>query len=186
MADRPDWATIPNAVTLLRFLLLGPVCWLVLQGPSGHPLPLVLLLVWASTDWIDGFLARRLDQRSRTGEVMDPIADRIGIALVALSLALAGVLSWWAVGIIAAVDLLSLLVAGPAAARGDIHVSRLGKVRTALMLVAIAALVAAVSFAPGLTTAALVLVWATVGLHVVTGATYVIEVAAASRKEVER
>ena len=47
-ATRPDWATIPNLVTLLRFVLLAPVCVLLLDGPD--TLAVVLLLVWASTD----------------------------------------------------------------------------------------------------------------------------------------
>src|SRR5690625_2746795 len=41
---RPDWATIPNAVTLLRFLLLAPVCWMLADGGPA-PLDVILLLV---------------------------------------------------------------------------------------------------------------------------------------------
>src|SRR5690606_26689728 len=86
-AAGPDWATIPNLVTLARFVLLVPVCLLLADGPD--TLAVVLLLVWASTDWIDGMLARLLDQRSRTGAIIDPIADRIGLAGIVLSLAFA-------------------------------------------------------------------------------------------------
>ena len=65
--------TLPNAITLLRLLLLVPVCWLIVVGAEGSWWPVVLLALWASTDWIDGVLARALGQTSRLGEVMDPI-----------------------------------------------------------------------------------------------------------------
>lgn len=172
---RPDWATVPNAVTLIRFGLLVPVCYLLVTAPAGSLLAVVLLVVWASTDWIDGFLARRLHQVSRTGEVMDPIADRLGIGAVVVCLAVAGSLSWWAVGIILGIDLVTASIAGRAAARGQIHVRPIGKVRTAVMFFGIAALVAALTYLPGLAIIGSVLIWIGVVLHVVAGAGYVVE-----------
>src|SRR5690625_5851447 len=80
---RPDWATIPNAVTLLRFLLLAPVCWMLADG-GPDPLDVILLLVWASTDWVDGLLARALDQTSRSG---DRKSTRLNSSHVAISYA---------------------------------------------------------------------------------------------------
>src|SRR5690625_7426651 len=71
---RPDWATIPNAVTLLRFLLLAPVCWM-LAGGRPDPLDVILMLVWASTDWVAGLLARALDQTSRSGPLLPSAPD---------------------------------------------------------------------------------------------------------------
>ena len=65
---------------------------------------MVLLLVWASTDWVDGLLARALDQTSRTGAIIDPIADRIGLAAIVLSLAVAGLLPWVALVLIVVLD----------------------------------------------------------------------------------
>ena len=67
-ATRPDWATVPNLVTLVRFVMLAPVCVLLVDGPD--TLAVVLLLVWASTDWVDGLLARALGQASRTGAII--------------------------------------------------------------------------------------------------------------------
>ena len=48
--------TVPNAITLLRLALLAPVCWFILTGTQGSWLPVILLGVWASTDWVDGLL----------------------------------------------------------------------------------------------------------------------------------
>lgn len=142
--DQTRWLTWPNLITVLRLVLLVPVCWLLLLPmPAGQDvLPVVLLGLWASTDWIDGFLARRLDQASRLGELLDPIADRIGIAAVVVVLVLIGLLPVWAVITMIAIDLLLVILAGPAARRGDLHVSWAGKTRTALMLIAVVLLVA--------------------------------------------
>lgn len=136
---------LPNVITVARLLLLVPVCWLLLAptpaGVGWAVAPMVLLGVWAGTDWADGFLARRLDQVSRLGTVLDPIADRVGIAVVIMTLALIGLLPWWLLAVIVGVDVVTVVVAGRAAGRGSIPVSNLGKVRTALLLVAIVGLV---------------------------------------------
>lgn len=171
--QRPDWLTLPNAITLLRLLLLVPVCWLLITESQVSLLSVVLLVVWASTDWIDGFLARRLDQVSRTGQVLDPIADRVGIGAVVICLAVAGHLSWWVVGIVVVTDLVTGLLAGRAAAQGRISVHLLGKARTAVMFTGIAVLVAALAFAPSLAIIGTVLIWIGAGLHIISGASYI-------------
>lgn len=178
-ARRRDWATIPNLVTLARFTLLAPVCVLLWDGAG--TLAVVLLLVWACTDWIDGLLARALDQRSRTGQIMDPIADRLGLAAIAATLALVGLLPWAALAIIFIVDLATTVLASGAALGGRIEVSFLGKIRTAVLMTSIFLLVAAAAWAPGLLGAAQVLVWIAVGLHVLSGADYILRASRARR-----
>lgn len=169
---RPDWATIPNLVTLARFVLLGPVCLLLLDGPG--PLAVVLLLVWASTDWIDGMLARVLHQRSRTGELIDPIADRVGLAAIVLTLAMIELLPWAALVIIVVTDVAMMLLVSRAALGGRISVSRLGKVRTFVLMTAVFLLVASAAWAPGLIPAVQALLWLAVVLHVISGADYIL------------
>lgn len=170
---RPDWATIPNAVTLLRFLLLVPVCVLLVDG-GPDPLAVILLLVWALTDWVDGLLARALHQTSRTGAIIDPIADRLGLVGVVLSLALAGVLSWIPLAVIALVDIVLLALAGRTAAGGALPVSRIGKARTAVLMSAVFLLAAAAAWLPAAIPALRVLVWLGVLLHVLAGAGYLL------------
>src|SRR5690625_1592379 len=145
---RPDWATIPNAVTLLRFLLLAPVCWMLADG-GPDPLDVILLLGWASTDWVDGLLARALDQTSRSGAILDPIADRIGLAAIVLTLALIGLLPWLALALIVLADVAMVVLATGAALGGRIAVSLLGKVRTVVLMSAVFAITAASAWAPG-------------------------------------
>ncbi|MCR8671444.1 CDP-alcohol phosphatidyltransferase family protein [Agrococcus sp. HG114] len=167
--------TLPNAITLARLLLLVPVCWLIVAGAPGSWLPVGLLAIWASTDWIDGVLARALDQSSRLGEVMDPIADRIGIVGVTLALAIAGALDWWILAVIAGIDVLSIVSAGRAARDGSIHVSWLGKIRTAVLLTAIVVILLGHTVLPAATPLGMTLMLVGVGLHVVAGVDYFLQ-----------
>lgn len=169
---RRDWATIPNLVTLVRFVLLLPVCRLLLEGPDTRSV--VLLLIWASTDWVDGALARALDRTSRVGAIIDPIADRLGLAAIVLTLALTSLLPWTALVIIVAVDLAMVVLATGAALGGRISVSRLGKVRTFVLMAAVFLLIAAAAWAPSLIPAARALLWAGVALHTITGIDYIL------------
>lgn len=166
------WATIPNLVTLLRFLLLAPACWVIIDEPGRSWLPPVLVGVWALTDWIDGFLARLLDQATRIGEIIDPIADRLGIALVAVSLGIAGALSWVPVAVILVVDILVAALVGPAARKGRTRVTVFGKARTAVMFTGICALVVGISVWPELLLVGRILVWAGCAMHIWAGVTY--------------
>lgn len=167
--------TLPNAITLARLLLLVPVCWLIVVGAQGSWLPVIMLAIWASTDWIDGVLARALHQESRFGEVMDPVADRIGIIGVTLALALGGAVDWWILGVIAAVDVATVVLAGRAARDGSIHVSWTGKARTALLLTAIVVLLLGNTVLPWAMPVGMTLMLLGVGLHVVAGIDYIVQ-----------
>lgn len=171
-ADRPDWATIPNLVTLVRLALLLPVCLRLADGPD--TLGVVLLLVWASTDWIDGMLARALDQTSRTGQIMDPIADRLGLVAIVLTLALADLLPWAALAVIVVVDAAMAVLATRAALGGRISVSWLGKVRTFVLMGSVFVLVAAAAWMPSLVPPAQVLFWIGVAMHTASGIDYIL------------
>lgn len=176
-AGRRDasWATIPNAVTVLRLLILVPVCWSLIDG-GPDSLSVVLLLIWASTDWIDGFLARALNQTSRVGQVLDPVADRLGVAAIILSLAFGQLVPWSVLIVIAATDVLTALLAGRAALRGRISVSWLGKVRTAVLMTGLLLLATVDVWAPQLSDLAVALVWLGAGLHVLAGLDYIAKV----------
>lgn len=71
--------TIPNLVTFVRLLGVG-VFWWVLLVEENIGLAAILIFVIGWTDWIDGYLARKLDQVSKLGTALDPIADRLMIA----------------------------------------------------------------------------------------------------------
>ena len=125
----PDAITLPNAITLTRLLLTAPLNRRILQGRTGWGVGWGVAL-WSATDWVDGALARILHQESAVGRALDPIADRIGIASFMWSLSKAGVLPRYLPAGTVAVDLAALWIAGPAARRGDLRVTYLGKVRS--------------------------------------------------------
>lgn len=100
--------TVPNAVSFLRLLGIPLFLWLVLVQQEDIAAFFVLVIAGAS-DWIDGYLARVLNQRSRVGELLDPLADRLYIAATLVGLAIRGFIPWWFVAVIAARDVFLLL-----------------------------------------------------------------------------
>lgn len=74
--------TVPNAFTFVRLLCIPLFLWLIF-GPERRFAAAVLMAVLGATDWVDGYLARLLDQRSKFGRVFDPTVDRL-LFLVAL------------------------------------------------------------------------------------------------------
>ena len=81
--------TIPNLVTVVRLACVPLFCWL-LFGRDDRTAAAWLLAVLGCTDWVDGYLARRLNQVSEVGKVLDPTADRILLGTVVISLLIDG------------------------------------------------------------------------------------------------
>ncbi|MEI8260075.1 MAG: CDP-alcohol phosphatidyltransferase family protein [Actinomycetes bacterium] len=90
------FVTIPNALSLLRLIGVPVFLWLVLVAHA-DVWAFALLAVSGATDWLDGYLARRLGQVSRIGALLDPLADRLYIAATLLGLALRALIPWWLV-----------------------------------------------------------------------------------------
>ncbi|ALX04749.1 MULTISPECIES: CDP-alcohol phosphatidyltransferase family protein [Aeromicrobium] len=86
--------TIPNLLSVVRIVLLPVFLWLVL-GPEEDVLALLVLVVSGVTDYLDGKLARRLNQTSKIGAILDPVADRLYILAVVVGLALRDIIPWW-------------------------------------------------------------------------------------------
>ena len=86
--------TLPNVISALRLAGVPVFLWLVL-GPEADGWALALLLVAGVTDFLDGWLARRLHQTSVLGQILDPVADRLYILAVVMGLALRDIIPWW-------------------------------------------------------------------------------------------
>ena len=86
--------TLPNLLSIIRLAGVPLFLWLIL-GPEADGLALGLLAVAGVTDFLDGYLARRLGQTSRLGQILDPVADRLYILAVVVGLALRDVIPWW-------------------------------------------------------------------------------------------
>jgi cardiolipin synthase len=141
--------TLPNVITILRFLGVPLFMWLVL-GPREYGWAVVVLAVMGSTDWVDGYVARRLGQTSALGRVLDPAADRLALLAVALTLVLADVVQWWYLAALLVPDVaLGIASLFYFHSHPDLPVSRVGKVRTALLLVGTPLLVLSKLALPG-------------------------------------
>ncbi len=79
--------TIPNLISFARLLGVPLFLWLVL-GPEEDELALLVLMASGVTDYLDGVLARKLNQSSKVGQILDPVADRLYILAVVTGLAL--------------------------------------------------------------------------------------------------
>jgi cardiolipin synthase len=86
--------TLPNLLSAIRLAGVPVFLWLVL-GPEADGWALGLLVLSGVTDWLDGWLARRLGQTSALGQVLDPVADRLYILAVVVGLAMRDVIPWW-------------------------------------------------------------------------------------------
>jgi cardiolipin synthase len=84
---------IPNALCILRMLLVLPVAWLLIQGEFG--MTLWVFGFAAVTDGLDGFLAKRCGWTSELGKILDPLADKILLVSVFLLLAYLGLVPIW-------------------------------------------------------------------------------------------
>jgi len=71
--------TVPNLVSFVRLAAI-PLFWWLLLGADNITAATILFALIATTDWIDGYLARRLHQVSKLGKSLDPVADRLMIA----------------------------------------------------------------------------------------------------------
>jgi cardiolipin synthase (CMP-forming) len=95
--------TVPNLLSFARLAVLPVVYLDLVQGRLLRAF--VLLVVFASTDWLDGYIARRYDQLSELGRILDPISDRILFVVVGIGFIVSGLLPLWAVLLILLRDL---------------------------------------------------------------------------------
>ncbi len=92
---RDTFWTVPNVVTVCRFLLVPVFILLVAQGQ--YMAAFWVLAVLGSTDWVDGFIARRFDQMSTVGTWLDPLTDRLSLTIVTLTLVVFDIAPVWVV-----------------------------------------------------------------------------------------
>jgi cardiolipin synthase len=132
--------TIPNAISVARLMGVPVFLWLVL-GPRTRTADwwaVGLLVASGASDWLDGKLARALNQQSRLGQLLDPAADRLYIVATLIALAIRAIIPWWLVGLLAAREVLMAVVLAVLRRRGwgPLQVSFIGKAATACLLYA--------------------------------------------------
>lgn len=146
-ARRTDAISLPNLLTYVRILAVPVIGGLVYWGtPMGNWLALGLFILAAITDFLDGYLARAMNQHSSLGRMLDPIADKLLVGVLLLILAATGRVTDWALVPAGVILSREILVSGLreflAGLQVSVPVTWLAKWKTTLQLIAIGFLVA--------------------------------------------
>lgn len=133
--------TIPNGISAARLAGVPVFLWLVL-GPrtaTADYWAVGLLIAAGISDWLDGKIARALNQTSKLGQLLDPAADRLYIAATIVALAVRDIIPWWLVAVLALRELVvggALAVLKRRVGFGTLKVSLVGKTATLCLLYA--------------------------------------------------
>lgn len=132
--------TVPNLISFLRICSIPYLAWLITK--NNMILALIVLAISAFSDCIDGYIARRWNQVSKLGQILDPIADRLLIIFSTIALAIAKIIPWWALVLVVLRDVImaALVVLLAQHDYGPLPVNFVGKAGTALIMLAIVSL----------------------------------------------
>ncbi|MBT3606518.1 MAG: CDP-alcohol phosphatidyltransferase family protein [Candidatus Latescibacteria bacterium] len=127
--------TASNAVSLLRIVLTLPAVWLMVLGPEYVWPTFVIVVIMILSDMLDGYLARRWNEITRWGKVLDPLADKVAIGAITIAMVLFKGLPFWVVAAVLVRDGLILIASLFLVGRRDVVVSSniWGKLTTLLM-----------------------------------------------------
>lgn len=171
---------LPNLLTYFRIALVPAIviCFYI-EGDMAHWIALTLFFIAGITDFFDGYLARAWEQQSNLGRMLDPIADKLLVAVVLIALTwqdvIAGFSLWAAIIILCREILVSGLREFLAELRVSVPVTKLAKWKTAIQMVALAFLLAGTAgdkIVPGVTETGITLLWAAAILTIYTGFDY--------------
>lgn len=176
-------AQIPNAICILRILLVVPIVASLVQGR--YLLALALIFVAGFSDALDGFLAKRFDWGSWLGGILDPFADKLLLVSVFLALAWLGLAPLWLTAVVLIRDL--VIVAGALAyhyfiGRVNANPTKISKLNTGLQLLYILLVVAGAATAWPLATPVLLAGAGVFLTSVVSGLDYVLTWSARARQ----
>ncbi len=130
-----SFSWLPNAISLLRIALVAPILMLILEGSFGWALALFWLAGFS--DGVDGYLAKRFDWHTRLGALLDPVADKLLVAGLFITLAYTQDIPIWLASVVILRDM--IIVAGATAYNFLVRPvegepTRVSKLNTALQL----------------------------------------------------
>ena len=127
---------VPNFLSFLRIALVPVFLWFLLEEMFVSAI--TVLAIAGLTDFLDGYLARKLNQTTKLGKLLDPVADRLYIFATLLALSATGYVPWWLAGLVILRDLLMLISLPVLASVGHrtLPVHYLGKASTFALLYA--------------------------------------------------
>jgi cardiolipin synthase (CMP-forming) len=131
--------TVPNILSFARIVSIPIFCWLSANERT-RLWGILLFAVVVSTDWVDGYVARRTGQVTELGRILDPVADRLAIGAGLLTFAISGIFPFWAALLILVRDV-AVLLGGAALLWGRreirVAVRGIGKLATFSLMAAI-------------------------------------------------
>lgn len=132
--QRSEVVNVPNFLSALRIALVPVFLWFLLGEMFLSAIS--VLAIAGLTDFLDGFLARKLNQTTKLGKLLDPVADRLYIFATLLALSVTGHVPWWLAALVILRDLLILISMPALAALGyrSLPVHYLGKASTFALL----------------------------------------------------
>lgn len=133
---------LPNTLTIFRIVLVPFfMIFLLVKIPYGQFIAAGIFIIAASTDGLDGYIARKRKQITNFGKIMDPLADKLLVSAALISLVQLGKISGWIVVLIIGREFAVTGLRAVAAAEGVvISASKLGKYKTVSQIVAIVAI----------------------------------------------
>ena len=139
----------PNLITTLRILMVPLVLWLIMVGWDSFTdrmIALVLLVLAASTDGIDGAIARKRNLVTNLGKILDPIADKALLSGALIVLSIQGAVPWWATVLILIREFGITVYRLVIAKRRVIAASGGGKFKTVIQIIGVSMAVAPFDF----------------------------------------
>lgn len=173
-----DLFTAPNQLTLLRLIFVPFVLITIFDRHYGWAL--VIFLVAGITDAVDGLLARALHQRTKLGEYLDPIADKLLLSTLFIVLSMVSKIPWRVTALVLTRDVFLVVIAAllyTVTSYRDFRPSLFGKVNTVAQITTVAAvLLHEVYGAPWVWYIRRIGLWTTVAMTLLSGLHYALRV----------
>jgi len=151
---------LPNLITVIRVLIVPVVIWLIIHG--AHTPAFALFLLAGVSDAIDGFLARHYDWRTELGAYLDPVADKLLLVGIYVTLGLLGHIPAWLVIAVVSRDVLivgAVMLSWMLDRAVEVRPSKISKANTAGQIVLAGIVLAQLGFAPALAPVVTPLTW---------------------------
>lgn len=159
---------IPNILTIARFFLI-PVYIVVFYAGNYHYAFYIMVLAGV-TDVVDGYIARRYNQITEVGKMLDPLADKAMMITVILTLAIKGLIPWAAAAVFFSRDIMMILAATIFHMRGkqNVQANFLGKMTTVFFYLALWAIFFQIPYG-------VAFLWSVIGFSILTTSVYALE-----------
>lgn len=165
--------TLPNFITILRFLMAPAVVYALLLGAM---MPAFIIFIIAGiSDGVDGFIARQFNQQSELGAYLDPIADKLLLVTVFIMLAILGFLPQWLVVLVVSRDVLiviAVILSSVMAQPVKVNPLFVSKANTAFQIALASVVMAELAFEVTFGDLRLILIYCVAALTILSAAAY--------------